>query len=69
MCRSLYIDKRWKTDEKRIGDMIEHLATQYHSSTSQNSPNQNVQNRSNSNFQFQNNFTTFDYLCTKTSMF
>ena len=51
MCRSLYIDKRWKTDEKRIGDMIEHLATQYHSSTSQNSPNKTVQNRSNSNFQ------------------
>ena len=31
--------------------MIEHLATQYHSSTSQNSPNKTVQNRSNSNFQ------------------
>ena len=52
MCRSLYINRSWKTDEKRIGDMIEHLAATYNPpSSSQNPQKQSLNQGSSSNFQ------------------
>ena len=52
MCRSLYINRCWKKDEKRIGDMIEHLAATYNTPSSSQTPGkQHLSNGSSSNFQ------------------
>ena len=53
MCRFLYIDQHWKSDEKRLGDMIDHLASIYtkQSIKSFDNSHQENRNRSSSNFQ------------------
>ena len=52
MIRSLFISRCWKTDEKRMGDMIEHLAAIYNTpSSSQNPQKQSLNDGSSSNFQ------------------
>ena len=51
MGRSLFIDRCWKTDEKRIGSMIEHLAMVYNPLTSSQNPHQLVPDPNSSSFQ------------------
>ena len=53
MCRFLYIDQRWKSDEERLGDMIDHLASIYakQSIKSFDNSHQDNRNRNSSNFQ------------------
>lgn len=53
MGRSLFIDRCWKTDEHRIGSMIEHLAKVYNTSqaSTQNPQKQPIQDQSTSSFQ------------------
>ena len=48
MCRSVFIDRCWKTDENKIGNMIEYLASTYNNQTS---PKQISHERNISNFQ------------------
>ena len=54
MCRFLYIDRCWKSDETRMGNMINHLASTYNKhpcDISQSSQKQTSHNRNSSNFQ------------------
>ena len=53
MGRSLFIDRCWKTDEQRIGSMIEHFAKVYNTSqsSSQNPQKQPIKNENTSSFQ------------------
>ena len=53
MGRSLFIDRSWKTDEQRIGSMIEHFASVYNTSqtSTQNPQKQPTQEQNSSSFQ------------------